>query len=92
MVSNRAFRQLVDHTLPLLPEEADKQTLVQGMHLAGLHFGMVDAAQSRRIAKAIETAAGRLRSDLLQSPDSEPRDLEFADLLAEMPGLSKDVA
>jgi hypothetical protein len=92
MVANWAFRQLVEYALPLLPLETDKAHLEQAAALGGLLFRLEEAAQAKRLAAAIETAAGRLRNDLLQSPDSEPRDLEFADLLAELPGLLKNVA
>ncbi|MBN2176098.1 MAG: hypothetical protein JW722_00395 [Demequinaceae bacterium] len=82
VVARWAFRLLADSASPLLTDAADKYILEQAVALDGLLFDLLDAEQAQRLASALESAATDLRLRLITGPQTDPRDAEFADVLA----------
>lgn len=83
VVSRWAFRLLMRRAESHLADAGDKYTLQQAVVLDGLHFDQVETEQANRLARAIGTAANELRVELRARP-ADPRDLELADMLAEL--------
>jgi len=84
IVAGWAYRMLKAAALPLLTHAEDKYKLEQAGALSILDFDLLDSEQGRRIALAVEYAAIELRAQLIAGPQDDPRDAEFADILADL--------
>jgi hypothetical protein len=84
IVAGWAFRMLTDAVSPLLTHAEDKYKLEQAGALSILDFDLLDSEQGRRVASAVESAAIELRAQLIAGPQDDPRDAEFADILADL--------
>jgi hypothetical protein len=84
IVARWAFELLADTTLANQSNETDKQVLRQAVALDGLHFDLLDAEQSERLACSLDEAASELQKRLLRQADSVPQDAELAEALAQL--------
>lgn len=75
---------LNEAALPFLTHAEDKYKLEQAGALSGLHFDLLDSEQGRCVVVAVESAAIELRAKLIAGPQDDPRDAEFADILADL--------
>jgi hypothetical protein len=79
VVSRWAFRALAERAEQFVNQPEDEYALRQAVALDGLHFELLPAEQSPRIARAVATAADELRLEYRDGP--EARDREFSDAL-----------
>jgi hypothetical protein len=79
-----AYRGLLGRLADATEDEADNYTVRQAIYLDGLHFDLLDRDQAVRLAERLARIADELRLELLRTPSDDPRDLQFAEALAEL--------
>ena len=80
-----AMRMLMERAATHVTSDEDKYLFVQATALDGLDFELVeDPEQRRRLARATATAADELRVELMNGPQDDPRDGQFAEHLGEL--------
>jgi hypothetical protein len=79
-----AYRGLLERLAAATEDEGDNYTVRQAIALDGLHFDLLDRDQAVRLAERLARIADELRLELLRTPSDDPRDLQFAEALAEL--------
>jgi hypothetical protein len=79
-----AYRSLLERLAAATDDEADNYTVRQAIALDGLHFDLLDRDQAVRLAERLARIADELRLELLRTPSDDPRDLGFAEVLAQL--------
>jgi hypothetical protein len=79
-----AYRGLLERLAAATEDEDDNYTVRQAIALDGLNFDLLDPDQAVRLAKRLARIADELRLELLRTPRDDPRDLGFAQVLAEL--------
>jgi hypothetical protein len=79
-----AYRSLLERLAAATNDKADNHTIRQAIALDGLNFDLLDRDQAVRLAKRLARVADELRLELLRMPTGDPRDLGFAEVLAQL--------
>ena len=80
-----AYRGLLERLADATDDEADNYIVRQAIALDGLNFDLLDSRdQAARLAERLARIADELRLELLRTPSDDPRDLQFAEALAEL--------
>jgi hypothetical protein len=79
-----AYRSLLERLAAVTDDAADNYTVRQAIALDGLNFDLLDRDQAVRLAQRLARIADELRLELLRTPSDDPRDLGFAEVLAEL--------
>ena len=77
-----AFRALLERLAAEVELEADRYAVREALAVDGLHFRLLDADQAARLARRLGKVADQLRFELQRTPSDDPRDPEFAEILA----------
>jgi hypothetical protein len=84
-LSRWAYRGLLERLAAATEDEADDHTVRQAIALDGLNFDLLDDRdQAARLAERLAKVADELRLELLRTPSGDDRDLEFAEVLAQL--------
>jgi hypothetical protein len=79
-----AYRGLLERLAAATEDEGDNYTVRQAIALDGLNFDLLDRDQAVRLAGRLARIADELRLELLRTPSDDPRDLGFAEALAQL--------
>jgi hypothetical protein len=80
-----AYRGLLERLAAATDNEGDNYIVRQAIALDGLHFDLLDDRdQAVRLAERLAKVADELRLELLRTPSDDPRDLQFAEILAQL--------
>jgi hypothetical protein len=80
-----AYRGLLERLADATDDEGDYYIVRQAIALDGLNFDLLDDHnQAARLAERLARVADELRLELLHTPSDDPRDLGFAEALAQL--------
>lgn len=79
-----AYRGLLERLADATDDEADNYIVRQAIALDGLNLDLLDPDQAARLAERLARVADELRLELLRTPSDDPRDLGFAEVLAQL--------
>ncbi len=65
-------------------DERDRYAVQEALALDGLNFDLLDGDQAARLARRLGKVADELRFELERTPSDDPRDLQFAEVLARL--------
>ena len=79
-----AYRSLLERLAAATDDAGDHYVVRQAIALDGLNLDLLDRVLAVRLAERLARVADELRLELLRTPSDDPRDLGFAEALAEL--------